>query len=59
MCTRCCPNDNTKLLQSGFTVIHLGLFLIEIIGMHRKGLGTKVITSLIDTKHMESMSRAD
>ena len=67
----CCPNDDTqvvldllteesytKLLQSGFTVIHLGLFLIGIIGMHRKGLGTKVMASLVDTRHMESMSRA-
>ena len=67
----CCPNDDTqvvldliteesytKLLQSCFTVIRLWLFLTGIIGMHRKGLGTKVRASLVDTRHMESMSRA-
>ena len=47
----------TNLLQSSFTVKHLGLFLIGIIGMHRKGLRTKVMTSLVDTRHMEPMSR--
>ena len=67
----CCPYDDTqvvldlitkeshtKLLQSGFTVIHLGLFLIGIIGMHRKELGTKVMASLVDTRHMKFMSKA-
>ena len=43
----------TKLLQSGFTVIHIGLILIGIIEMQRKGLGTKVMASLVDTRHTE------
>ena len=62
----CCPNNDaqvvldliteesyTKLLQSGFTVIHIGLILIGIIEMQRKGLGTKVMASLVDTRHTE------
>ena len=39
-------------------MLHLGLFVIGIIGMHRKGLGTKEMASLVDTRHMEFMSKA-
>ena len=39
--------SDMKLLESGFAVMHLRLFLIAIIGMHRKGLGTKVMASLM------------
>lgn len=34
------------------------MFLIWILGMYRKGLGAKVMPSLVDTRHMESMAKA-
>lgn len=67
----CCPNNEAqvvldsitkesyvKLLESGFSVIHLGMFLIGIIGMHSKGLGTKALVSLVDTRHIDLMAKA-
>lgn len=44
-------------IESCFSLIHVGILLIEIIGMFRKGSSTKVMANLVDTRHMHSISK--
>ena len=46
-----------KLSEVDYSLIYLGLILIGIIGMHKKGLGTKLLVNLVDTRHSESVSK--
>ena len=47
-----------KLRQTGMSIIHLGLIKVGIHGLHRKALGTKVLVTLVDNRHINSMSKA-
>lgn len=46
------------MIAFGYTLVCIGLLMIGVIGLHKKGLGTKVFVSLIDIRQIENMPKA-